>query len=169
MSGRSPGKERILHSKLHIPGLLAINSAALAKRWQCQTHSTPSLEVSVLHQRTTAAGNGVRSLRQTRHPLKLQHEAQRYDHIVHIDAFGRLRRLSGNVPPSITFAEFARQATFHKLANIAERAQCRDGRDFQRSRQLARPIRAGQLDTPDALNQRHTLYICRAHVASSSR
>jgi hypothetical protein len=33
-----------------------------------------------------AAGSGVPSLRQAGHALKLQHQAKRYDHIVHIAA-----------------------------------------------------------------------------------
>jgi hypothetical protein len=57
------------------------------------------------------------SLRQARHPLKLQHEAQRYNHIVHIAVFGRLRKLPGNVTPSITFAEFGRQARVCRRAS----------------------------------------------------
>jgi hypothetical protein len=74
--------------------------------------------------------SGGPSLRQTRHPLKLQYQPQDNHSIIDVVAASRMVQTIGDVPPSITFAEFGRQAALHKLANIAERVQCRDGRDF---------------------------------------
>jgi hypothetical protein len=69
-------------------------------------------------------------LGQTRHLLKLQYKSKRNFDIVDVTAASRMVQPIGNVAPSFPLPAFCRQVLFHKLADIGQRVQRRDGRNF---------------------------------------
>jgi hypothetical protein len=88
--------------------------------------------------------NLILALRQARHLLELQNDPQGNYDVFDVTAAGSLVECTGNVAPRFTLSAFARQMNLYKLAHVGERPKRHDSRDFQRPRQLARPVRTGQ-------------------------
>jgi hypothetical protein len=61
------------------------------------------------------------SLRQARHSLKLQDQAQRYYSVIDIAAVRGPGQLFRDMAPSVPFPALSRQVTFDELARIGER------------------------------------------------
>ena len=68
-------------------------------------------------------------MRQTGHPLKLQDEPQRRYRIIDVATPSGLIQPIGNVTPCALLAAGGRQIA-EQGANVAQRAQRRDGRDL---------------------------------------
>jgi hypothetical protein len=91
-------------------------------------------------------------LGQARYLFKLKDKPQSDHRLIDITALSGRIHLSRDVAPGLAVTAFGRQVTLHELANVGERGQGHDGRDFQRSRKLPRPVRAGQLNASHSLN-----------------